>query len=159
MKKIRIGTLIGTIALPLLVGILSSSLSSKGMLAYKDMNKPPLSPPSWLFPIAWTILYIMMGLATYFIVVSNTNDYVKMTPLRLYGIQLIMNFMWSIIFFNWDMYLFAFIWLIVMWALVIVCAIQFFFIDKTAAYLLIPYILWLTFAAYLNLGTYVLNQL
>lgn len=157
MKKIHIGTLIATISLPLLVGISSALLSSKGMLAYKDMNKPPLSPPSWVFSIAWTILYILMGLATYYVVISDKAGYLKATPLRLYAIQLIMNFMWSIVFFNWNMYLFAFIWLIIMWAIVIVCAVQFFFIDKTAAYLLIPYILWLTFAAYLNLGSYILN--
>lgn len=158
MRKINIGALIVALIIPLLVGGISAVLSGKGMAAYGSMSKPPLSPPAWLFPIAWTILYLMMGLASYFIFVSEDSSGSKMSALIIYCVQLVMNFMWSLIFFNWEHYMFAFIWLIVMWGLVILCAILFREISRLASYLMIPYILWLTFAAYLNMGAYLLNQ-
>ena len=95
-----------------------------------------------------------MGLASYFIMVSDVDPRSKAMALVVYSLQLAMNFMWSIVFFNWTMYLFAFIWLMVMWCIVIVCAFRFWPINRLAAYLLMPYILWLTFAAYLNMGAY-----
>ena len=158
MRKMNIATLIISLFVPLAVGGISAALSAQGMTTYGSMNKPPLSPPAWLFSIAWTILYLMMGLASYFVLVSTSGFNQKVVPLVVYAVQLVMNFMWSIIFFNWGNYLFAFIWLIVMWALVILCAVQFGRISMLAACLLIPYILWLTFAAYLNMGAYILNK-
>lgn len=158
MKNINIGALIITLFIPLVVGGISATLSGGGMAVYGSMNKPPLSPPAWLFPVAWTILYIMMGAASYFVFVSDSSFTSKAIALTIYAVQLFMNFMWSIVFFNWSYYLFAFIWLIIMWGLVIFCAIRFGKISWLAGCLLIPYILWLTFAAYLNMGAYVLNQ-
>lgn len=157
MKKISIGTLIMALLVPLLIGGISASLTSQAMVAYGNMNKPPLSPPPWVFSVAWTILYILMGLASYFIIVSESDPRSKAMALNVYAIQLAMNFVWSIIFFNWSMYLAAFIWLMVMLGIVIVCAFRFYNVSRTATYLFIPYILWLTFAAYLNLGAYVLS--
>ena len=158
MKKMNIGIMVLALLVPLIVGGISATLSAQGMLAYGDMNKPPLSPPPWVFSVAWTILYLMMGAASYFVLVSDGGGKHKIMAMVIYGLQLAMNFMWSILFFNYDMYLFAFIWLMVMWCMVIICAFRFFTISKLAAYMLIPYILWLTFAAYLNLGTYLLNK-
>lgn len=158
MRKTNIVTLIIAIFIPLVIGGISAALSAKGMVEYGNMNKPPLSPPPWVFSVAWTILYIMMGIASYFIAVTEWDTRGKMTAMIFYAIQLAMNFMWSIVFFNWGMYLVAFIWLMVMWLIVIICAFKFYSISKTAAFLMIPYIIWLTFAAYLNLGSYILNM-
>lgn len=158
MKKLNIVTLIISLAIPILVGLLSSSLSSDGMANYGMMNKPPASPPAIVFPIAWTLLYLMMGLASYYIYNSTLDNKLRSFLLILYVVQLAMNFMWSIVFFNWHMYLFAYIWLIVMLLLVIVLAFKAFTLSKTATLLLIPYILWLTFASYLNLGAFLLNR-
>ena len=157
MKKVRLLPFIIAVLIPLLVGIVSAMISSKGMAMYGTMSKPPLSPPAWVFPVAWTILYIMMGIASYFVFVSDADSKLKMMALLIYIIQLAMNFMWSILFFNWKLYLVAFVWLIVMWGLVIICAFRFYGINKAAGYMMIPYIVWLTFAAYLNLGIFLLN--
>ena len=157
MKKISVGTLILSLLVPLLVGGTSAALSATGMVMYGNMNKPPLSPPVWVFSVAWTILYFMMGLASYYIIVSEAETYSKAMALIVYAIQLVMNFMWSIMFFNWGSFLAAFIWLIIMWVIVILCAIRFYRISRKATYLLFPYIVWLGFAAYLNMGAYVLN--
>lgn len=156
MKKIF--ALIIAIAIPLIVGGVSAGLTSKGMEIYGGMNKPPLSPPAWLFPVAWTILYIMMGIASYLVYASTSEQGNKVFALGLYAMQLVMNFMWSIIFFSWGTYLLAFVWLIIMWIIVIICAIGFGRIESAAGYLMVPYILWLTFAAYLNMGAYILNR-
>ena len=158
MKNISIGTLIGALLVPMLIGGISAALSSKAMILYKSMDKPALSPPAWIFPVVWTILYLMMGLASYFVLISEVNTRSKAMALIIYAIQLLMNFMWSILFFNLGMYLLSFIWLLIMWAITIVCAMRFYNISRTATYLLIPYILWLTFAAYLNFGSYLLNR-
>lgn len=157
MKRISIVTLIIALVIPLLVGGVSAALSAKGMASYGTMVKPPLSPPAWVFSVAWTILYLMMGFSSYMIVASDAEPRKKTMALIIYIVQLFMNFMWSIIFFNGRLYLAAFIWLIVMWLIVIFCAFRFYGINRGAAYLLVPYIMWLTFAAYLNLGAYVLD--
>lgn len=157
MKRISIATLLIAMFIPLLVGGISATISVQGMNMYAGMNKPPLSPPAWVFSVAWTILYLMMGLASYFIIVSE-NDGGKVMAFALYAAQLAMNFMWSIIFFNMGNYLLAFVWLMIMWVVVIICAARFYSISRMATYLFIPYILWLTFAAYLNLGAYILSD-
>lgn len=149
--------LIFSLLLPLAIGMLSASFSSPGMAAYGGMVKPPLSPPAWAFPIAWTILYLMMGFASYLIMVAEVDTKTQNMALTFYMIQLAMNFMWSLIFFRWNQYLLAFIWLVLLWALVLACAFQFIRISIKAGLLMIPYILWLTFAGYLNLGAYILS--
>lgn len=157
MKKFHVGMFIVTLLIPIFVGAVSAILTSKGMSAYGTMSKPPLSPPAWAFPVAWTLLYIAMGAASYFIFAAESDSPNRTLILILYAVQLAMNFMWSIIFFNWGMYLFAFIWLMIMWCLVIVCAVLSFRVCRISFWLFIPYILWLTFAAYLNLGSYLLS--
>lgn len=157
MKKIRVSSLIIALLLPVIVGMISSALASKGMDAYSTMDKPPLSPPAWVFPVAWTILYLMMGLASYYVAVAEVNLRDQLLALMFYVLQLAMNFMWSIIFFNWEQYLFAFIWLAIMWGIVVLCVIRFYSISKVASLLMVPYVAWLTFAGYLNWGSYMLS--
>ena len=139
------------ILIPLAAGSLSALLSGNSA-AYLALNKPPLSPPSFLFPIVWTILYILLGISSYIIYESETPE--KNKALRLYFIQLFFNFFWSIFFFGFSMYLFAFLWLLVLIALMIY---QFHKISPVAAYLQIPYLIWCLFAAYLNFMIYQLN--
>ena len=98
-----------------------------------------------------------MGVASYVIFTSAAPDEIKNGALAVYSLQLVFNFFWSIIFFGFEQYLFAFIWLLVLWILILVTIIRFYEISKVAAYLLIPYLVWVTFAAYLNLGIYLLN--
>ena len=154
--KIQWDKLLKSIAVPLAVGGVSALITMDAMKSFGSLNQPPLSPPAWLFPLVWSILYVLMGIASYLVLVSDKPARAK-TALTVYGVQLFFNFFWSIIFFNFEAYLFAFIWLIILWVLIIITTVLFFGIDKTAGYLMIPYILWVTFAAYLNLAIYLLN--
>lgn len=156
-ENMNVGRLIVSLIIPLVVGIVSAMLSRNGMADYASMDKPPLSPPAWVFPVAWTILYLMMGLAAYLICTTEGDFHAKIMAMIFYWVQLVMNFMWSIVFFNWELYLVAFIWLMVMWVIVILCSYWAFKVNKKAGWMLVPYILWLTFAAYLNMGTYILS--
>ncbi len=142
------------IAIPLAVGVLSALLTRDSMQTFNTINKPKLAPPGWLFPIAWTILYILMGIASYLVVISRKPNG---SALITYGLQLIFNFFWSIIFFNFGQYLFAFIWLVILWILILKTLIKFYRISEPAGYLMIPYLLWVTFAGYLNLSIFLLN--
>lgn len=164
MKKIKIARsdclkiqwkkLILCLVLPLAVGGLSAFLTQDSMKMFETIQKPPLSPPGWLFPIVWTILYLFMGIASYLVLTSSKSS---QTSLTLYGIQLVFNFIWPLIFFNRQQYLFAFIWLILLWILILATIIQFDLISKPAKYFMLPYLLWVTFAGYLNFAIYLLN--
>lgn len=158
MKKINIVKLIIALALPLFVGFLSALLSAKEILAYSSMLKPPLSPPGWLFSVAWTILYLVMGLASFFLLTSNVPKRTKVAPIALYLVGLVLNFFWCIIFFNLKLYLFSFIWLVALFLSVAILIAMSIKISKKAAFLLIPYALWLMFAGYLNFGAFILNS-
>lgn len=152
------------ICIPLIVGAVSGFITKGGMKAFEALKKPFLSPPGWLFPIAWTILYVLMGIASY--LTYNARRGVKTEESRqelesalvFYGIQLAFNFCWAIIFFNFKAYLIAFIWLVAMWILIIITMYKFIKIERRSTYLMIPYVLWVTFAGYLNLGVYLLNR-
>lgn len=126
-----------------------------GNMSLDGLQKPPLAPPAWLFPVAWTILYVLMAVAAYLVYVSHDID--RQTPLKLYLLQVIVNALWPLFFFRLEWRLFAFVWLLVLLALVALVAWGFRPISKPAFYLLIPYLAWLVFAGYLNLGFYVLN--
>lgn len=153
MKTINKSNLIISILIPLAVGTLSSLFS--GNMSYSAFNKPSFSPPGYLFPIVWTILYVLMGISSYMI--YSSNDEGKRKALTTYTIQLIFNFFWSILFFGFSQYLFAFIWLIALIILIVIMIYQFYEILPLAAYLQIPYLLWCLFAAYLNYTIYTLN--
>lgn len=142
------------LVIPLAVGGLSALLTKTGMEAFETINKPSLTPPEWIFPVAWTILYILMGIASYLVFISRKPNRIA---LAVYGMQLAFNFLWSIIFFNLGLYLFAFIWLVLLWLLILATAILFYPIEKPAGYLILPYLLWVTFAGYLNYSIYLLN--
>ena len=143
------------VAIPLAVGGVFALITGSGFKAYSEVVQPPLSPPSWLFPVVWTLLYILMGFSSYLIYESSDENSKK--ALTLYAIQLAINFIWPIFFFGFKAYLFSFILIIILWVFVILTIINFFKINKTAGLIMIPYLLWLSFAAYLNLGVYLLN--
>ena len=144
------------LAIPLAVGGLATLLSG-GMDSYKIMNQPPLSPPGWIFPIVWTILYLLMGWASYRVLVSNAPREDRNKALTFYGIQLFLNFLWPLVFFGLGWYWAAFIVLLALWVMIYLTMHLFGLIDDTAENLLIPYLLWVTFAGYLYLGVALLN--
>ena len=153
--KINFKKLAVCIIAPLAVGALSALISRSGMENYGMMTKPPLAPPAWVFPVVWTVLYILMGVSSYLISESGKSTEKAMIP---YVAQLAVNFLWSPIFFLLENYVFAFIWLIALIVLVVWTAVSFYGIDKTSGLLFIPYIVWLAIAAYLNFGVFLLNR-
>ena len=155
--KIRWKTLILAIAIPLIVGGLSALITMDSMGLFDTVDKPPLSPPAWLFPVVWTALYILMGIASYTVFEKTADMVEKSKALRVYFLQLAFNFLWSVFFFNFELYLFSFFWLLALWVLIIVTAVRFWRISRVAGYLMIPYVIWVTFAGYLNLGIAILN--
>ena len=142
--------------IPLAVGGLASLLSG-GMGSYRVLNQPPLSPPGWVFPVVWTVLYLLMGEASYRVLVSGKDMDRIRSAFKIYGVQLALNFIWPLIFFGAQMYLLAFLVLIALWVAIFLTLRQFSNLDETAGNLLIPYLLWVTFAGYLNFGVYLLN--
>ena len=143
--------------LPLLVGGLAGLITNDSMMTFQSLNQPALSPPEWLFPVVWTILYILMGIASYLVLASEDNSDTVNIALKFYIAQLAVNFFWPIFFFTFDLYLFSFFWLLLLIVLVICTIVLFAQISRPAAYLMIPYLLWLIFAGYLNLSIYLLN--
>ena len=139
------------------VGIVSGLLSREGTKIFGSTAiQPPLSPPGWVFPIVWTILYALMGISAARIWLSQPSVD-RSRGLNLYAAQLIVNFFWSLIFFNTQRYGFAALWLILLWVLVLWMILTFRKVDPLAALLQIPYLIWLAFAAYLNIGVWQLN--
>ena len=139
--------------LPIIGGAIVGLITS-GYMDYSDMVKPPLSPPGIVFPIAWTILYILMGIS-YFLATKDNEDNKELD--QIYLLQLLVNFMWPIIFFVLEMYFTAFLWIILLLILVIVMIKKLLKVNKISGYLQIPYLIWLLFATYLNLGITLLN--
>ena len=136
----------------LVVGTLSGLTAASSSL-YQSLEMPPLSPPGFLFPIVWTALYIMMGLALFLMIRLGDNR----RYLWLFIIQLALNFVWTPLFFRYDMMLLAFADLVVLWVCVMLLILMSWDYDRRSSYLMIPYIVWLSFAAYLNIGAYLLN--
>lgn len=140
------------------VGFLSGWLSREGTEIFgQTAAQPPLSPPAWVFPVVWTILYALMGIGAAMIYLSDSSPQ-RHRGLNLYIAQLIVNFFWSLIFFNARAYGFTFLWLLLLWVLVLWMILVWNRVNPAAAKLQIPYLLWLTFAAYLNYGVWQLNQ-
>ncbi len=154
--KVQLKKLLIALGLPLAVGGLAALLSG-GMEDYGQMVKPPLSPPGWIFPVVWTALYLLMGYASYLVWTSDAPEAQKKQALLLYGAQLLANFIWPLLFFGGRMYLAALVLLVVLWVLILLTIRAFSGISERAGDLLIPYILWVSFAAYLNLGIFLLN--
>lgn len=143
--------IIGTIV----VGSFFAFFLMKQMKDYGNLIKPILSPPAIVFPVAWTILYILMSISLYIITQSNSDR--KIEAYIYYVIQILINSFWTLFFFGLKLYLFSFIWLVLLLIVVIIMSIKFKRINKVSFYLLIPYIFWLIFAGYLNLSVYLLN--
>lgn len=152
MKK---RTFIINLIIPLLVGGLSAWLTRQQMETYMHLNKPLLSPPGWLFPIVWTFLYILMGISSYMIYISQDDR--RENALIIYTFQLFINFCWPLFFFNLHNYFIALMILLVLIVTVIYMMILFKQINKTSFYLNIPYIVWLFFALYLNFMIFINN--
>lgn len=144
-------------AIALAVGGASALLSRQGMETYNEMAvKPPLSPPMWLFPVAWSILYILMGIGAARVWQSAESPH-RSRGLNLYVAQLIVNFFWSLLFFNAQAYGFSALWLMLLLVLAVAMAVQFGKTDSLSGKLQIPYVLWLMFALYLNVAVWRLN--
>ena len=140
------------------VGILAAILTSRGTQIYGEMIiKPPLAPPAIIFPIVWSILYVLMGFGAALIYMLEESS-MQSRGLNLYITQLAVNFFWPFLFFNAQAFGFAFFWLILLWILVLLMIIAFRKEDRLAALLQIPYLIWLTFAVYLNLAVWIINR-
>ena len=155
MKNLDIKKLLFYIITTILIGKIPSIFVFKSMNIYNSLNRPPLSPPSIVFPIAWTILYILMGISIYIIMQSKRK--LKKNARLIYYIQLVTNALWAPIFFGFKEYFLAFLWILMLIVFVITMILTFYKISKKAAYIQIPYLLWLLFASYLNFGVFVLN--
>ena len=156
--KIDFRKLVISVAFPLFIGLIAGLLSRNAMEDFALLEKPPLSPPAILFPIVWSILYILMGISIYIISNSDAPKNEITTAKNIYFYQLIVNFLWPIFFFNFNWYLFSFFWLVLLWILVFIMIRKFYAISPTAAFLNLPYLFWLTFAGYLNFGIWWLNH-
>lgn len=157
--KEKIKTYIVSIAIALAVGGLSALLTRNSMMLYDTIITPPLSPPSFIFPIVWTVLFILMGISAAIIYLDRTASVPrKKSALYTYALSLAVNFFWSIIFFNLRAFLFAFIWLLLLLYLIIKTILKYHKINPLAAYLQIPYLLWVTFAGYLTFAIWILNK-
>lgn len=148
-----------SVAIALLIGGLSALLTRNNMNIYAQISTPPFAPPGFLFPIVWATLYVLMGISSAMIFKSEeATSQERLSALFTYGLSLFVNFFWSIIFFNMRSYLLAFVWIVLLWVLIIKTVREYYKINKTAAYLQIPYLLWVTFAAALNFSIYLLNK-
>ncbi len=156
-KKVLTFTFIIAILIPLLTGIFSAFLTAGDMKLYETMTRPALSPPGFLFPIVWTVLYIVMGTASFFIYTSDAEKEQKRRALSLYVAQLLMNFFWSTLFFTYQLYFLSFLWLMGMWVLILLCGIRFYKIHRASGIMMGGLLLWTTFAAYLNFASFIIN--
>lgn len=151
----------GMILLPLVGGSIITLFTINAQEAFGNFNQPPLAPPAWLFPVAWTILYILMGVASYLIyrvkAKKPAEKRLRKAELIVFYVQLVFNFAWTLLFFNANLKYFAFGWLVVMWLMILALMIMCWRNQRKATWLLLPYLLWCTFAAYLNLAIAILN--
>lgn len=142
------------ILIPVVVGGIVGLIIS-GSIDYSALKQPPLSPPSTLFPIVWSILYILMGISYG---ILDSNLLVDSGINSIYYLQLFVNALWSIFFFVFKWRFFSFLWILLLLALVVIMIVRFYRKNKTSGLLQIPYLLWILFATYLNLGVYLLNK-
>ncbi len=151
MKKYK--KLIIFILIPLVVGFIGNLLGGSTDI-YEKIKTPSFAPPGFLFPIVWSILYILMGISSYMISKKENNK----TALTVYFVQLGVNALWSLFFFRLNWFLFSALWLVLLLCLIIYMIYEFAKLNKTAAYLQIPYAIWVTFALVLNSAIYILNN-
>lgn len=154
---VKLKPLLLSLVISLGVGALSGFLTRGSMQAYSGYAKPPLSPPGWVFAVVWTLLYLLMGISAYLVYMQKQSP-ARRSALIIYGVQLAVNFVWPLLFFNFGLLLPAFFWLLLLLALVLWMIFLFYCVQPTAAFLQLPYFFWLLFAAYLNLGIYLMNR-
>ena len=158
-RKNNIRSYIVAVIVPLAVGVLSALLTRGNMDIYSQVKTPPLSPPAFLFPVVWTILYVLMGVSSGLVWNRRENDLqAARSGLMYYAASLAFNFTWSIIFFNLRSFLVALAWLLVLLYLIICTIIEYRKVSLVAARLQIPYVVWVSFAGYLNAGIWLLNR-
>lgn len=146
------------IAIPVLVGGISGFFTVTGVESwYQTIHKPSWNPPNWVFGPVWTTLYVMMGIALWLVWKEDTSRELKMIAFILFGVQLILNFLWSFVFFKLEQPGFAFLEILFMWVAILATIFAFAQVNKTAAWLLVPYISWVSFAAILNFTIWRMN--
>lgn len=156
MKKHKWGPFLLSFLVTFAAGALGAIVTARGMPAYEQLTHPPLTPPSLVFPIVWSILFLLMALGAGRI--GQTRDTPqRQRALRLYALQLLVNVLWSILFFGLQQYWLAFVCLLLLWALILATIFSFSSIRPWAGWIQIPYLLWVSFAGYLNLGIALLN--
>ncbi len=144
-------------AIALAVGALAGFFTHGSMEEFEALAKPPLSPPGWVFGVVWSVLYVLMGISAALVWRAHGSDE-RTGALVLWGIQLPVNFFWPIFFFAFEYRLLAFIWLLLLAVLVAVMIARMYRVRSAAAYIQLPYLAWLLFALYLNMGVYLLNK-
>lgn len=146
------------IAIPIAVGLLSALFTKDSMDIYEEIIVPPLAPPSWLFPIAWGILYVLMGISSGLVYTKKEiSPEAARVGLTTYAVSLVINFAWSLLFFNAGAFLLSFIWLLLLLYTIIRTIYYYRKVYNVAAYLQIPYVLWVIFAGYLNFSIWLMN--
>lgn len=145
------------LAIPLAVGGLSGWLTRGAMEEFQRLTQPPLTPPGWVFPVVWTVLFLLMGAASYLVLTAQAEPVDIRAALRIYAVQLVCNFVWPLLFFNLGAYGAALLWLVILWVLIAATIGSFARISKPAAWLLAPYAAWVAFAGYLNAMIWWLN--
>lgn len=148
--------LVTSLLIPLLVGGLATVINFDGIKQFQEVTKPEITPPPWVFSVVWTVLYALMGISFYLIYKSDKGN--KMSAYSFYAAQLFLNSIWTFIFFSLNNYMLSLFVIVALLFLIAGMIITFYPINKKAAYLQIPYFLWMCFATYLNWQIYILNQ-
>lgn len=150
-------TLVKSIAAPLAVGAVSGFLAREGIQNFGTGRRPFLSPPGWVFPMVWILLYLLSGVGAYRVRTSKADKAHIEEAVTIYNLFLFVHFLWVIFFFTFDLQIFAFAWLIAVWLLAAVAAVLFYSIKKPAGVLMLLFLLWTTYAGYLNLSSCILQ--
>jgi tryptophan-rich sensory protein len=157
VSKKEIGALFGSILLAEAVGVIAGGLTQSSMASYQSLVQPAFAPPAWLFAPVWGILYLLMGVAAWLVWKSNAPKKEKQSALIAYSVQLAINFVWPLIFFSLDLKGIAFFVILLLLLMVVYTTLKFYDINETAGYLMVPYVIWLSFATILNLTIWLLN--
>lgn len=157
--KFNFIAMLKNISIPVGGGIIVSLITKNSMNTYETLKKSLLTPPDIVFPIVWTILYVLMGFAAYRIYMNNKAGKNDHEGYFYYLIQLLINFLWAIVFFNLRLYGISFVLIVILLVLIIITTIKFFKVDKLAGALMIPYILWVSFASYLTFYVWMFNEM
>lgn len=157
MKKINAGRLILSISIPLVAGFLGTVFTTPAVQSwYLTINKPTWNPPSWLFGPVWTTLFILMGIALYLVWSAKMSDKVRL-GLKMFAAQMVLNVLWSVFFFGMGSFWLAFGEILILWLFILKTMMAFAKVNKTAAWLFLPYLLWVSFASFLNFTVASLN--